>query len=119
MMIQNSGLKLERVAEKMGMSRQTLWAKVNGKREFTKAELYMLFDILQAADPDSALPLFIRDDEEIPVKDSIIRMIERPQVVDPKGELIRSLDGALREHGFKVVPIDLHLEGTEKCKNKK
>jgi predicted DNA-binding transcriptional regulator AlpA len=37
MMIQNSGLKLERVAEKMGMSRQTLWAKVNGKREFTKS----------------------------------------------------------------------------------
>lgn len=113
-MIQDSGIKFEKVAEKLGISRQTLWAKVNGHRAFTKTELQVLLDILSTASSDGSVNLVFTDDDAGGLSQKIIdATINRPicgTVVDPKGELVRSIDDALKDYGYTVVPLNLIKE---------
>ena len=44
--IEESGLKLQFIADKLGISRQTLIAKINGKSEFNQTEIQILCDLL-------------------------------------------------------------------------
>lgn len=44
--MKSKGLSMDYVADKMGISRQTLWAKMNGKSEFSRAERRLFFDIV-------------------------------------------------------------------------
>lgn len=44
--VENSGLKLGYVAEQMGVSRQTLWAKLNGKSRLTVEDQLRLTSII-------------------------------------------------------------------------
>ena len=44
--IEESGLKLSFIAEKMDLTRQGLYKKVNGITEFTQTEIQILCDLL-------------------------------------------------------------------------
>ena len=45
--IEESGLKMSFIAEKMGLSRSGLYNKVNGSSEFTQKEIVEICSILQ------------------------------------------------------------------------
>lgn len=44
--IKRKGLKKGYIAEQIGITPTTFWKKLSGQAKFTKAELYMLSDIL-------------------------------------------------------------------------
>lgn len=44
--IEESGLKLQFIADKLGISRATLTAKINGTSEFNQTEIQTLCDLL-------------------------------------------------------------------------
>ena len=44
--IKRKGLKKSYIAEQMGITPTTFWKKLSGQAKFTRAELYMLSDIL-------------------------------------------------------------------------
>lgn len=44
--IKRKGLKKSYIAEQIGITPTTFWKKLSGQAKFTKAELYMLSDIL-------------------------------------------------------------------------
>lgn len=44
--IKRKGLKKSYIAEQLGITPTTFWKKLSGQAKFTKAELYMLSDIL-------------------------------------------------------------------------
>lgn len=44
--IKKKGLKKSYIAEQIGITPTTFWKKLSGQTKFTKAELYMLSDIL-------------------------------------------------------------------------
>ena len=50
--IRDRGIKKKFIAEKMGISRMTLDNKLNEKREFSKAEKFMLDAILRGEQVD-------------------------------------------------------------------
>lgn len=52
--IEGSGLKLGYVAEQMGISRQTLWAKLNGKSRLTVEDQLKLTSIITKGEKDHA-----------------------------------------------------------------
>lgn len=87
-LIEDSGLKLSYVADLLNISRQTLWAKLNGKSSFTEQEMMNLDSIIDAR--NSGEPAII--------------------ITDPKGELIRALDEALHKYGYKIVQMNLDKE---------
>ena len=50
--IKNSGYKLSYLADKLGVAQNTFSLKVNGKSEFTKAEIFMLCALLDIDDSE-------------------------------------------------------------------
>lgn len=48
--ISGSGLKIGFIADFMGISRQTLWKKINNKRPFNQYEIEKLCEILRLFD---------------------------------------------------------------------
>ena len=44
--IKKKGLKKSYIAEQIGITPTTFWKKLSGQAKFTRAELYMLSDIL-------------------------------------------------------------------------
>ena len=50
--IRDSGIKVSYLAEKIGMTRQTLHAKLNGSRTFTQSEIMALKIALHMNDED-------------------------------------------------------------------
>ena len=48
--IRDSGLKLFNISQKMGISRQTLWKKINNKVAFDQSEIEKLCGILGITD---------------------------------------------------------------------
>ena len=44
--IKRKGLKKSYIAEQMGITPTTFWKKLSGQPKFTRAELYMMSDIL-------------------------------------------------------------------------
>lgn len=48
-LIEKKGLKLMAVAKMLGISRTTLWWKLNNKSEFTRSEMQKLADILSCS----------------------------------------------------------------------
>lgn len=87
-LIEDSGLKLSYVADLLNISRQTLWAKLNGKSRFTEQEMMNLDTIIAARNSDE--PALI--------------------ITDPKGEFIRALDETLHKYGYKIVQMNLDKE---------
>ena len=80
--VENSGLKLGYIAEQMGISRKTLWNKINGNSSFTRIE------------------------------EEVFLMLTEPvnvMVADPKGELCKTIKEAGYESG-NVVVFDLKDE---------
>lgn len=60
--IDESGLKISFIAEKMGLSRQGLYYKINGEREFTQSEIILICDILKIkSKPERDLIFFKKD----------------------------------------------------------
>lgn len=58
--IDKSGMKLQSIAEKMFISRATLYSSLSGRREFTLNELNALCQILCPENPDSMMQIFLR-----------------------------------------------------------
>ena len=54
----NKGLTQEQLAEKMGVSRQSLYLKIKGVRDFKASEMYCISDILRLTDDEKALIFF-------------------------------------------------------------
>lgn len=51
--IKKSGLKQSFISEKMGISKQALSDKKNGKTAFRQSEVYVMCDLLQLSDEES------------------------------------------------------------------
>lgn len=79
--MKSKGLSMDYVADKMGISRQTLWAKMNGKSEFSRAERRLFFDIV-------GYPYHIEID-------------------NPRGECLKELD----KNGYNVKVLNLIQNG--------
>lgn len=66
----NDRIKLSRIpitaiAEKLGLSRQSLYLKINGKRDFKASELTSLCDILRLTEQERILVFFADKVDEI------------------------------------------------------
>lgn len=57
-LIKNKGVKLCYIAEKMGISKQSLYLKVNGKRAFNQYEIKSLCEVLDI-NSDDAKTIFL------------------------------------------------------------
>lgn len=58
--IRNNGLKVSFLADKIGMTRQSLHAKLNGTRPFTQAEI-MALKIALHMDDDTFMRIFFAE----------------------------------------------------------
>lgn len=66
----NDRIKLSRIpitaiAEKLGLSRQSLYLKINGKRDFKASELTSLCDILRLTEQERILVFFADEVDKI------------------------------------------------------
>lgn len=61
--IQNSGVKVSVLADKVGISRQSLYMKLNGERTFDQGEIMALKTNLHLSD-DQFMEIFFNDDVE-------------------------------------------------------
>lgn len=50
MVIKDSGLKKSYIADKIGMSRQGFYLKLNGERQFSQSEIMGLKEVLRLSD---------------------------------------------------------------------
>lgn len=57
-LIKNKGVKIGYIAEKMGISRQSLYLKVNGKRAFNQYEIKSLCEVLDINSDDGKTIFF-------------------------------------------------------------
>lgn len=57
--IDKSGIKLQAIAEKMFISRATLYNCLRGEREFSITELNALCKILSPEDPNNLMQIFL------------------------------------------------------------
>lgn len=57
--IVQNGMKMDDVAAKLGISRQTLYFKMRGKSEFLLSEVVQLCDMLHIDQPDEKVKIFL------------------------------------------------------------
>ena len=50
--IKESGMTIKAIAEKIGMTRETLYNKISGKSEFTASEIVALSEVLRLSKED-------------------------------------------------------------------
>lgn len=62
--IKDSGLKINFVAEKVGISYQAFWQKMEGKSKFTLEEIQKLCDVLNLSTEDRDLIFFTQNVDE-------------------------------------------------------
>lgn len=58
--IKDSGMMKSKIADKVGISRQALYLKLNGEREFTQSEVFRLKKVLHLSD-EQFLKIFFND----------------------------------------------------------
>ena len=58
--IKDSGMMKSKIADNVGISRQALYLKLNGEREFTQGEVFKLKKVLHLSD-DRFLKIFFND----------------------------------------------------------
>lgn len=56
-----SRIPITAIAEKMGLSRQTIYLKLKGKREFKTSEITKMCDILRLTDEEKKLVFFAEE----------------------------------------------------------
>ena len=91
-MIEASGLKIGFVADSLGISRQTLWAKLNGKRAFSEKEKNIIQRLFFLG------PALSRGDYMV---EEVQQMLGVETSL--KNDILISLDKALQEHGFQII----------------
>ena len=69
--IKDRGIKLTSLADKIGISRQSLSQKLNGEREFTQGEILAIKNNLQLSDLDFVLIFFGSNVEENSTKETV------------------------------------------------
>ena len=69
--IKDRGIKLTSLAEKIGISRQSLSQKLNGEREFNQGEMLAIKNNLQLSDLDFVLIFFGSNVEENSTKETV------------------------------------------------
>lgn len=93
-MIDLSGMKLGFIADSLKMSRQTLWAKLNGKSAFSEDER-MRLETLLCIGPALQRGDFTRDEAN-----EVLGLN-----VTLETDIIEALNEALNRHGFKIVKV--------------
>ncbi len=69
--IQDRGIKITSLAEKVGISRQSLSQKLNGEREFAQGEILAIKNNLRLSDDEFMQIFFNPDVEENSTKESV------------------------------------------------
>ena len=69
--IQDRGIKITSLAEKVGISRQSLSQKLNGEREFAQGEILAIKNNLRLSDEEFMLIFFNSNVEENSTKESV------------------------------------------------
>lgn len=69
--IQDRGIKITSLADKIGISRQSLSQKLNGEREFAQGEILAIKNNLRLSDEEFMLIFFNSDVEENSTKESV------------------------------------------------
>ena len=59
--IDAKGIKIRFIADKLGISHQSMYDKVNGRTEFKESEIAILIDILDLSPEDVMLIFFTRE----------------------------------------------------------
>lgn len=60
-LIKDSGLKLSFIAEKLGITRQALYKKINGRAQFTGPEIKIMCELLKLKTWAKIKPVFFAD----------------------------------------------------------
>lgn len=69
--IQDRGIKITSLAEKVGISRQSLSQKLNGEREFAQGEILAIKNNLRLSDDEFMQIFFNPDVEENSTKETV------------------------------------------------
>ena len=69
--IQDRGIKITSLAEKVGISRQSLSQKLNGEREFAQGEILAIKNNLRLSDEEFMQIFFNPDVEENSTKETV------------------------------------------------
>lgn len=69
--IQDRGIKITSLADKIGISRQSLSQKLNGEREFAQGEILAIKNTLYLSDEEFMQIFFSSDVEENSTKESV------------------------------------------------
>lgn len=69
--IQDRGIKITSLADKIGISRQSLSQKLNGEREFAQGEILAIKNNLRLSDEEFMLIFFNSNVEENSTKESV------------------------------------------------
>ena len=68
--IQDSGIKISVLADKIGISRQSLYMKINGERSFDQGEIMALKSNLHLSDEQFMTIFFSDDVDELSTKET-------------------------------------------------
>lgn len=69
--IQDSGIKMSVLADKIGISRQSLYMKVNGERSFDQGEIMALKSNLHLSDEQFMTIFFSDDVDKLSTKENV------------------------------------------------
>lgn len=69
--IKDRGIKITSLADKIGITRQSLSQKLNGEREFAQGEILAIKNNLRLSDEEFMLIFFNSDVEENSTKESV------------------------------------------------
>ena len=69
--IQDSGIKISVLADKIGISRQSLYMKVNGDRSFDQGEIMALKSNLHLSDEQFMTIFFSDDVDKLSTKENV------------------------------------------------
>lgn len=69
--IQESGIKISVLADKIGISRQSLYMKINGERSFDQGEIMALKSNLHLSDEQFMTIFFSDDVDKLSTKENV------------------------------------------------
>ena len=69
--IQDSGIKMSVLADKIGISRQSLYMKINGERSFDQGEIMALKSNLHLSDEQFMTIFFSDDVDKLSTKENV------------------------------------------------
>lgn len=69
--IQDSGIKISVLADKIGISRQSLYMKINGERSFDQGEIMALKSNLHLSDEQFMTIFFSDDVDKLSTKENV------------------------------------------------